>query len=162
MGAMSKLHIKHATDARSGAMLMETIMTRADDIPRIHGPPDYQRVRTMTARVISDPQYALFVASVDDDPILFIAGYVCEELHNYNLYGCVDFVLAPNKVNTGHVMEKALHDSFDKFARWAFDKGAKRITAGHTSMSTGAKTLGKLLPRWGYTSIGEVFVLEAE
>ncbi len=158
---MSELHIEHATDARNGALLIETVMSRADEFPCVYGKADRDRVRTMVARVISDPQYALFVAYVNDKPILFIAGYLCKELYNHNLYGCIDLILSPDKAESSPFMLKALHDSFDDFARWAFDKGAKRITAGHTNMSATGETIEKLLLRWGYVHAGRLFVLEA-
>lgn len=158
---MSELHIEHVTDAHSGALLMQTVMARANEFPCVYGEVDYDRVRTLTSRVISDPQYALFMASVDGEPILFLAGYLCEEMHNHNLYGCIDLVLSPDRNKTSSFMMAAMRNSFDKFARWAFDKGAKRVTAGHSSMSASARKMGKLLPRWGYTSVGELFVLEA-
>ncbi len=158
---MPKLRTEHAKDARNGALLIEAIMTRVDDLPGVFGKPDYKRVRGVTARVISDPQYALFVSYEDDEPILFVAGYLTQELHNFNRYGCIDVVLAADSSKSSQFMAAAIRNSFDQFAQWAFKEGAKRITVGHTSMSADAKTIGKLLKRWGYTSVGELFVLEA-
>ncbi len=126
---MPELRTIHAKDTRNGALFIEAVMTRVGAFPGVCGEPDYERVRSMTARISSDPQYAMFVSYEDDQPILFVAGYVVPELHNYNLHGCIDVILAPNGDGPSPSMAAAMRNSLDQFAHWAFEEGAKRISS---------------------------------
>ncbi len=160
MGAKSNVNTRRIEDVASAARLIETVMTRAPTIPNVVGEVVYERVRQVTARAISDPNYAMFVTTVDRVPCLYTGGFISQELHNYNKIGNLTLIIAPLNCHGKQRIRSTLHDALNVFTCWAFAKGVKRVILGHDSMMNHSDVIGKLMSRWGYTRVGEVYMME--
>jgi len=154
MGTASTVKVVRVKDANLGAHFMDTAMSRAPDAV-------YERVREMVGRCIIHPDYALFLALVGGRPSLYLAGYIAIELHNYDKVGSLEIILSPRDAYGKGKIRQTMRASFSEFTRWSFDNGAKRVILGHNSMVKHADVIGKLLHRWGYTRIGELYAMEA-
>ncbi len=161
MGETSNIKTLQVLDVQSAARLIETIMKRGSTMPNVAGEVVYERVRQIIARTISDPNYAVFVTTVDRVPCLYTGGYITQEMHNYDLIGNLSLIIAPLNCYGKQKIRSTLRDALNVFTCWAFSKGAKRVILGHDSMIDHSDIIGKLMNRWGYTRIGEIYMMEA-
>ncbi len=160
MGEMSNVKTLQVLDVRTAAHLIRTIMTRGPTVPNVAGKIIYERIRQMTARAISDPNYAVFVTTVDRVPCLYTGGYISQEIHNYDTIGNLTLIIAPLNCYGKQKIRSTLRDALDVFTCWVFSRGAKRVVLGHDSMMDHSDVIGKLMNRWGYTRVGEIYMME--
>ncbi len=160
MGEVSNVKTQRILDVATAARLIDTIMTRGPTIPNIAGEIVYSRVRQMIARTISDPNYAAFVTTVDRVPCLYTGGHITQEMHNYDNVGHLTLIIAPLNCYGKQKIRSTLRDALNVFTCWVFSKGAKRVMLGHDSMMDHSDVIGKLMNRWGYTRVGEIYMME--
>ncbi len=148
-------------DIRRAAHLISVIMERRDELPGMHGDIIYERVRETTACALNDPAYAMFVTTVDRVPCLYTCAYLSQGFYNYDIHGVLEVIIAPKNCYGKQRIRLTMRDAINVFTCWAFANKAKYVTLGHNSMVAHSDMIGKLIQRWGYTRVGELYMMRA-